>query len=152
MGQVRVEAARPGDVAAIVAIDQATIGSKDAEASYQGELLRPGSRLDVLVDEPDRRIVGFISFWIVVDEVHLLAIAVHDEERRHGHGRRLMRHLLDVAQHHGCVVVTLEVRRSNAAAIALYESLGFRTVAERANYYADTGDDALVMLLDVGRP
>ncbi len=152
MGAVRVEPAGPADVVKIAAIDAATIGSKDAEASYRSELERSGSHLDILVTTDERRVVGFINFWIVVDEVHLLAIAVDDGHRQRGHGRRLMDHLIEVARDHACHVVTLEVRRSNAAAIALYQSLGFRTVGERARYYADTGDDALVMLLDVGRP
>jgi ribosomal-protein-alanine N-acetyltransferase len=49
----------------------------------------------------------------------------------------------------GCTVATLEVRRSNTAAIALYERAGFRTVHVRSNYYQRDGEDALVMLLDL---
>jgi ribosomal-protein-alanine N-acetyltransferase len=56
--------------------------------------------------------------------------------------------LLARGKHRRCVLATLEVRRSNEAAIQLYRSFGFRTVGVRPNYYADEKEDALVMVLD----
>ncbi|MCV4639753.1 GNAT family N-acetyltransferase, partial [Escherichia coli] len=66
--------------------------------------------------------------------------------RGQGVGRQVLDHVLEVAKKTGCSLATLEVRRSNRPAIALYERAGFKTVHVRARYYQDDGEDALVML------
>jgi [ribosomal protein S18]-alanine N-acetyltransferase len=94
-------------------------------------------------------ILGFIVFWLVHDELHVLNIATALEERRRGVGCALMDEAAARTHRAGAVLATLEVRRSNAAAIALYRALGYRQVGIRPNYYADEGEDAIVMLLDL---
>ena len=94
-------------------------------------------------------IIGFCNYWIVADELHILAIATHPDHRRTGTGARLLAHALDEAIALGCTRATLEVRRGNAPAIALYQRAGFRGVHIRARYYQDNHEDALVMLLDL---
>jgi [ribosomal protein S18]-alanine N-acetyltransferase len=94
-------------------------------------------------------ILGFIVFWLVHDELHVLNIATAQEERRRGVGRALMDEAAARARRGGAVLATLEVRRSNASAIALYRTLGYRQVGVRPNYYADEGEDAIVMVLDL---
>lgn len=91
-------------------------------------------------------VLGFASYWLVHDELHLLNLAAHPEHRRRGVGRRLMRHLIEVARGRGCRYVTLEVRRGNHAAQALYQGHGFEAMGLRARYYSD-GEDAIVMTL-----
>ena len=76
----------------------------------------------------------------------MLAIATQPDQRGRGIGAQLLAHVLAAARRAGCTLATLEVRRSNAPAIALYERAGFRTVHVRARYYQDDGEDALVML------
>ena len=71
--------------------------------------------------------------------------ASHPDARRQGHGSRLLEHVIAFATRHKCRYVTLEVRRSNAGAIALYESFGFRAAGLRRRYYQDNGEDALIM-------
>jgi [ribosomal protein S18]-alanine N-acetyltransferase len=93
-------------------------------------------------------VVGFASYWLVHDELHLLNLAAHPEHRRHGIGKRLMRHLIAVARGRNCRYVTLEVRRGNHAAQALYQSHGFEAMGMRARYYSD-GEDAIVMTLNL---
>jgi ribosomal-protein-alanine N-acetyltransferase len=94
-------------------------------------------------------VVGFIVFWLVHDEVHVLNIATAREERRRGIGRALMEEAAEAGRRRGATLATLEVRRSNAAAIALYRALGYRQVGVRPNYYAEEGEDAIVMVLDL---
>ncbi len=94
-------------------------------------------------------VVGFIVFWLVHDEVHVLNIATAREERRRGIGRALMEEAADAGRGRGATLVTLEVRRSNLAAIAMYRALGYRQVGVRPNYYAEEGEDAIVMVLDL---
>jgi ribosomal-protein-alanine N-acetyltransferase len=69
--------------------------------------------------------------------------------RRRGYGRRIMDEVIAVGRARKCMLATLEVRRSNLAAIRLYEALGFRTVGMRPNYYNDNHEDAAVMIMDL---
>ncbi len=93
--------------------------------------------------------VGFIVFWLVHDEVHVLNVVTAREARRRGVGRALMEEAADAGRKRGAVLATLEVRRSNEAALALYRTLGYRQVGVRPKYYAEEGEDAIVMLLDL---
>jgi len=97
----------------------------------------------------EEAILGFVIFWLVHDELHVLNVAVATEERRRGLARALMRQAEERAREHGARIATLEVRRSNAAAIELYRSMGYRKVGVRPNYYADEGEDAIVMERDL---
>ena len=94
-------------------------------------------------------ILAFIVFWIVHDEVHVLNVAVAASARRRGIARFLMDEAAARGRAAGARLSTLEVRRSNAAALALYLDLGYRQVGVRPNYYADEGEDAIVMILDL---
>lgn len=92
---------------------------------------------------------AFAIFWIVADEVHVLNVATHVASRKKGFGRMIMNELLLVARSRNCKLGTLEVRRSNVAAITLYSRLGFRTVGLRPAYYADNQEDAVIMNMDL---
>jgi ribosomal-protein-alanine N-acetyltransferase len=94
-------------------------------------------------------ILGFVVFWLVHDELHVLNIATALEARRRGVGWALMEEAATRARQAGAILATLEVRRSNQGAIALYRALGYRQVGVRPNYYADEGEDAIVMVLDL---
>jgi len=94
-------------------------------------------------------IVGFVVFWLVHDEVHVLNIAVALGARRRGVGRALMEEAAAEGRRRGARIATLEVRRSNAAAIELYRVLGYRQIGVRPNYYTDEGEDAIVMVADL---
>jgi len=118
------------------------------EASLREELSRPFSRL--VVARGDRKeILGYALSWHVVDELHLLNVAVAARARRQGIGRALMDDLLAYGRGHAIGRVLLEVRVSNAAAIALYTSLGFSRFNVRERYY-DDGEDAVEMKCVLG--
>lgn len=91
------------------------------------------------------RVVGYAGMWVLVDEAHLTNIAVHPEWRGLGLGRALMEEMLARARSFGVRAMTLEVRPSNLPAVRLYASLGFVERGRRKGYYADTGEDALIM-------
>jgi ribosomal-protein-alanine N-acetyltransferase len=95
------------------------------------------------------RLLGFLIFWLVHDELHILNLATAPAERRRGVGRTLLSEALVRARAHRCTLSTLEVRRSNEPAIALYKAYGFRAVGIRPNYYVDEREDAIVMVLDL---
>ncbi len=146
------------DVDEVVAIDLASFPAQDVGGERNGrrmqlreELVRPWARLRGARDE--RGLVGYILFWHVTDEIHLLNVAVAPEARRHGVGRALVLDLFGYARAHHAAKVLLEVRASNEPAIRLYESLRFVRFNVRKAYYSD-GEDGVEMMfeLDGGRP
>lgn len=118
--------------------------------SFSKELSRSVSHLWVsLVDEV---LKGYICFWIFADEVHLMNIAVHRLWRRKGLGAGLLRKMLEVGAQRGSRSAWLEVRPSNLSARSLYSRTGFRQVGVRPGYYRETGEDAIVMTLNLPSP
>ena len=98
-----------------------------------------------LVLEWDGEFAGYAVAWLVADELHIANIAVVPKFRRRGVATATIEHLLGLARRRGCTYAQLEVRASNAPAIALYRKLGFRTVGVRRGYYEKPREDALVM-------
>ncbi|HWR98245.1 MAG TPA: ribosomal protein S18-alanine N-acetyltransferase, partial [Candidatus Methanoperedens sp.] len=92
------------------------------------------------------RVLGYIVFWLVHDEIHVLNVATAREARRRGVGRALMAEAEEAGRSRGARLSTLEVRRSNAPAIALYLALGYRQAGVRPSYYAEEKEDAIVMV------
>lgn len=137
-----IERATPADLDAIELIERHSFPRPWPRASFEAELAKPHAWITVVRD-PD--VIGFCNFWIVVGELHVHSIAVHPDRRRAGVAGRLVEHALAQGRAAGCTLATLEVRRSNRPAIALYERAGFRTVTTRAAYYQDNHEDALVM-------
>lgn len=97
------------------------------------------------------RIVAFLIFWLVHDEVHILNVAVAPEHRRKGIARILMTETEQRAHQANAALMTLEVRRSNQAALDLYREFDYRAVGVRPNYYVDEGEDAIVMVKELMR-
>ncbi len=98
------------------------------------------------------RIIAFLIFWLVHDEVHILNVAVAPEQRRKGVARALMAETERRAHTAGASLLTLEVRRSNQAALDLYREFDYRAVGVRPNYYVDEGEDAIVMVKELNPP
>ncbi len=90
-------------------------------------------------------IIGYVGYWIMGDEVHISTIATHPDWRGKGLGELLLLYMLLSVYQQPITMVTLEVRRSNRIAQALYRKYQFELVGERPRYYRDTGDDALIM-------
>lgn len=104
----------------------------------------PASRLYVLRDAGGQ-VLAFCACWLLVDELHINSVAVEPSRRRTGVGTALMHGVLVEARREGAVRATLEVRRSNDAARALYERLGFTVEAIRPDYYTNPREDALIL-------
>lgn len=116
----------------------------EAESGPRGVRRRLGRLLARRPPEPGE-IVGFVGVWLMVDEAHIVTLAVRPEARRQGVGQLLVLGALELASALGMARVTLEVRASNEAARALYERCGFRRVGLRPRYYTDNQEDAIVM-------
>lgn len=161
-GYVLARRARAADIDAILRIEAAAHPTTWPRGIFEGELeldyssvwvfeqpagfedAAPQHNRDKEAAKPTR-IVGFLVFWRVHDEVHILNIAVAPWARRRGIASAVMHAVIDVATENLASFVTLEVRINNKAAISLYESLGFVIIGQRPHYYADTGEDALIM-------
>jgi [ribosomal protein S18]-alanine N-acetyltransferase len=139
-----ISPATAADLDAIDEIERLSFPAPWPKETFAGELQREWARIDV--GREGDRIIAFNNYWIVTTELHVLAIATHPDVRGRGYGGQLLDHAIRLAIATGCSLATLEVRRSNLAAIALYERAGFKTVHVRARYYQDDGEDALVML------
>ena len=134
------------ELGAALAIDAEAFSSIElGERSLREELTRPWAHLRGAHDA-EGALTGYLLFWHVVDELHLLNVAVDARARRRGIGRALMDDLLTYARAHAIARILLEVRKTNAPAIAMYRSLGFEEFNVRERYYAD-GEDASEMSL-----
>ncbi|GAA0714457.1 ribosomal protein S18-alanine N-acetyltransferase [Dokdonella soli] len=142
---------QPDDLDQVAAIEAAAYEFPWSRAIFH-DCLRAGYECCVLVREG--AIVGYGVLSSGANEAHILNICVAPLEQGNGHGRRLVKRLLDFARWHRCERVFLEVRPSNPHAIALYESMGFNEFGRRPNYYpAKKGrEDALVMAMELLEP
>lgn len=141
--------ATSADLDAIDEIEHHSFAHPWPRKTFEAELAHDIARLDVARGP---LVIGFCNYWIIADregrhgEIHILAIATHPDHRRGGVGAALLAHALAQGRLARAGLATLEVRRGNTPAIALYERAGFRTVHVRRQYYQDNGEDALVML------
>lgn len=126
----------------LLPIEAATNVSKWSETLYVREFETIFSHIKLI--EIDKIPAGFIIFWIIADELHILNVAIHPDYQRRGLGRKLVSHAIEHAIEAHAGFATLEVRKNNHAAIHLYKKLGFKTLNIRRKYYAD-GEDARVM-------
>lgn len=91
------------------------------------------------------KVIAYGGMWILVDESHITNVAVHPEFRGIGLGDVLMKDMIECAKNNGASSMTLEVRVGNRTAINYYKKWGFDEIAVRRGYYADTGEDAIIM-------
>jgi ribosomal-protein-alanine N-acetyltransferase len=137
---------RAADLAAVVEIEHASPEASGWDAtSLEAELARTWAHCWVACDGDEDRVTAFAITWIVADELHVLNVATAVEHRRKGLARGLLDHSQTFAYARGARKIVLEVRASNAPAIALYRAFGFRAMGLRRKYYAD-GEDALDMI------
>jgi ribosomal-protein-alanine N-acetyltransferase len=96
----------------------------------------------------DALVVAYGGYWLMADDAHIIAIAVHPDWRKQGLAEWLMLELVALAWSQGAQMVTLEMRAGNRAADALYRKLGFQEVGRRKRYYRDNDEDALLFSLE----
>ena len=147
MGETLIRFMRLKDVDEVAAIEQAVFARPWSRDSFRQELTR-NAAARYLVAEEDGHVVGYAGAWIILDESHITNIAVREDARGRGLGRRLTQELLQTLSSLGACYATLEVRVSNLRAQQLYKSLGFVSVGKRKRYYEDNGEDAFLMVCE----
>ncbi len=143
------------DIARVREIDQNSFTLTWTENSYLFELTKnENSRLWVAeIHNPSgiNEVVGVLGIWMIVDEAHIATLAVDPIYRKRHIANQLLEHALKETGKEGAATARLEVRVGNLAARTLYEKFGFYTVHIRPKYYADNGEDAALMDLDMIR-
>jgi ribosomal-protein-alanine N-acetyltransferase len=135
------------DIPVVAELDKLSFTLPWPERSYRFELMdNPASRCWVIED--DKKIVGMIVAWMLVDEAHVATIATHPEHRRQGIASKLLTYALRYMSKEGAVTSFLEVRESNHAAQEMYRQFGYEAVGRRKRYYKDTDEDAILMTLN----
>jgi ribosomal-protein-alanine N-acetyltransferase len=130
------------DLPQVIAIERRAFPTPWSLAMFVLELSKPGGVC--LAARREGRLIGYLICSRYDTVWHIMNVAVDPDERRSGVATTLIDELLERVGD-GHARFTLEVRTSNAAAIALYRRFGFRTAGTRRRYYQDNGEDALIM-------
>ena len=146
IGDLKFRPMTAADLPAILAIERAIYHSPRPLATYQQELDNAAASYLVLVVD-SAEIVGYVGYWLILDECSIMMVGIASRWQGHGLGRRLMVKALTDAANAGATFSTLEVSATNPPAIHLYQSLGYEQVGRRKRYYKKRGDDALLMTL-----
>jgi ribosomal-protein-alanine N-acetyltransferase len=149
MNDLQLTAMQERHLAALARLEAACFSSPWSKEGLRSELTNPCAYF--LVAENASEVLGYAGMHVVCGEAYLANIAVFPAARSRGVGRALLRALSDRAQAKACEFLTLEVRPSNQAALALYRSEGFQVVGQRRGFYTAPQEDALIMTKTFGR-
>ncbi len=144
---IEIALMREADVEAVHAIEVQCFAIPWSRESFLREVTQNQCARYIVLRE-DGACVAYAGMWFVLDEAHVTNIAVRPDRRGLGYGKAITQALIQLAADSGMTWMTLECRRSNAVAQALYRKLGFTEVGFRKRYYADNNEDALIMALE----
>ncbi|MBL7715406.1 MAG: ribosomal protein S18-alanine N-acetyltransferase [Bdellovibrionales bacterium] len=119
------------------------------QAAFEAELQKPYSHTLLLTDdETDETVLGYVVYWLMLDDCQILNLGVAQSFRGLGLGKQLVRMVCSQAMKKGIQVVKLDVRKSNLKAIELYQAIGFTISSIRKGFYSN-GEDAYQMALQM---
>lgn len=147
MDGVTVRRATTGDAIAIAVIEAAWNRAPWSPSAIASDIEHPASCC--LVAERDGMVCGYLLAWAVAPDLDIHAVAVKDTCRRAGIASALLDAAARASQEQGCRRITLEVRSGNADARAFYEARMFRQSGTRRRYYADSGEDAILLEAEI---
>jgi len=141
---------RAGDVPQVMAIERASFEAGWPATAFERELSQNQMARYIVAERPGadgaaRSLAGFAGLWLMLDEAHVVTVAVLPHLRGRGIGRLLVHGLIELARDSAMTVATLECRISNAVARQLYAGYGFYEVGVRKRYYSDNQEDAVIM-------
>ena len=103
----------------------------------------------LVAEDENHQVLGYAGLHVMMDEGYVANIAVHPSYRRQGVASALLQVYERFAEANRMAFLTLEVRKHNTAAIALYKKHGFILAGIRKNYYQDNKEDAILMKLEI---
>ncbi|MBO4888492.1 MAG: ribosomal protein S18-alanine N-acetyltransferase [Firmicutes bacterium] len=134
------------DLDQIMRIEEESFSSPWSRQSMEQELAGDQAHYFTACDEQGE-VIGYAGFWQVMDEGHIMNIAVRKDRQRKGIGQSLMEAMLSCGDALGILYWTLEVRVSNLPAVRLYEKIGFTSAGIRPGYYQHPREDANILWL-----
>lgn len=146
--QITFRSMETKDIDEIVHIENECFTTPWSRESFINELTQ-NKVATYTVLEDDDGVFGYCGVWIIVDEAHITNIALLPKYRGKKLGEALLKKVMDISREKGAKTMTLEVRVTNEIAQSLYRKLGFLNGGIRKNYYADNGEDALVMWVNL---
>ena len=142
------------DLDDVLAIEEESFSEPWTRGMFEAELLgNPFGRLLGAFCHsempPAKRLLGYICYWVVFDELRLMNLAVRPDHRRQGIASHLVRHAVEEGITQGTIRALLEVRAGNRLAQKLYQTLGFQQYGRRRSYYTNPDEDAILMQLQL---
>ena len=125
-------------------LDQKSLNGLWSKSQWEKELIDPKRICLGIIELSTKKLLGACSAWVVLNELHITFIAVHPIHQRKGLGKFLLSDLIKRSKSLQINHIFLEVKQNNEPAKALYNSMGFKTVGKRSNFYQD-GSDALLL-------
>ena len=147
---VSMEPMLAADLDAVLAIEHKSFSTPWTDTMFLSEM-RQGPSSQLLVARLEKRpttIVGYVGYRVVLDEMHVMIVAVAPAWRRRGVAQHMLSEAMRQARRADCERAILEVRASNVGAQQLYYRLGFAPVGVRPKYYQRPSEDALILWRD----
>jgi ribosomal-protein-alanine acetyltransferase len=145
--QVLVRSLTAADIDAVLAVQARSLEA--SQWSRDGYARAAAGEFGAWAAAVENGVVGFLVLRTAADEAEILNLAVQPESRRQGVAGALLAAALQAARQAGAIRAFLEVRESNAGAIAFYQCHGFRLDGRRRRYYHSPQEDALVLSQDL---
>lgn len=139
-----IEALQSEEIETLVQLEHTLMTSPWSKEDFEYELLEnPFAHIFVLKKEME--IIGYVDLWVMYEQAQIASIGIKKEEQSQGYGQKLLEFALSYARDAGVNMMSLEVRKSNQKAIALYQKNGFDIQSIRRDYYQDNHEDAYLM-------
>jgi ribosomal-protein-alanine N-acetyltransferase len=145
LSELSIDDMKVEDLPEIVSIETASFTTPWSETLFYNEIFKAIAVSRVA--KIDGKVVGHLCANVILDEGHILNLAVHPEFRRLGIASSLIKDMIDIMRDRNCRSVFLEVRISNEQARIMYQKLGFSLLGTRKNYYISPVEDAVIMVL-----
>jgi len=145
LGEIVIDDMRVEDLPEVLAIETTSFQTPWSETLFHNELLKTISVTRVV--KINGKVVGYLCANVIIDEGHILNLAVHQEFRGQGVASCMIREMIEIMKDNSCRSVFLEVRASNEGARTIYEKFGFTLLSTRKDYYISPVEDAVVMVL-----
>ena len=143
---VLIKEMKESDLEDVLEIEKKSFADPWSRRLFRETLSFPHS-INFVLRESTGALLGYINFYLIGEEAHMLNFAVHPDFRKKGLATHLLSHTVDFLKRRNAANFFLEVRESNLDAIRLYGRFGFRMIGRRKRYYVETNEDALVMHL-----
>lgn len=125
----------------IALLEKECFSSPWSENAFSEELTNENSHFLVAYSD---KVLGYIGVQEICGEAYITNVAVFNEYRKFGIGRKLLNTAIENAESRNCIFITLEVRESNKSAISLYESEGFEIAGVRKNFYTNPTENGII--------